>query len=126
MFSSEILERVAIYTEEPDAVIDPDSAESIEDFNSLKSYLHEAQCSPKNNSLNVELCKSFVEDLEASMRDSGHTKGSLYRAVLKFYVDSGLAIPVDVQAFKEGREWCSGGLKGATWFIFNKVRYQSM
>jgi hypothetical protein len=118
---SEIMERIRIYTEVPEQVIDPDYPESQEDFNELVAYLNKLE----DNTLDVELCETFVSDFEASLRSYGEAKGKIYRSLCKFYVDSGLAVPVDTQAFREGREWCSGGLKGATWFTYNQVRYQS-
>jgi hypothetical protein len=124
-FKAEIIERLRIYTEVPEQVIDPELPESQEDYNELLAYLNKEINQPEDNTIDVNLCDSFVADLEASLRSHGETKGKIYRSLCKFYVDSGLAVPVDTQAFREGREWCSGGLKGATWFTYNQVRYQA-
>ena len=118
---SEIMERIRIYTECPEQVIDPEFPESKEDFYKLVAYLNK----PEDNTLDVELCGTFVSDFESSLRSYGEAKGKIYRSLCKYYVDSGQAVPVDILAFKEGREWCSGGIKGATWFTYNKIRYQA-
>ena len=119
---SEITERIRIYTEEPDQVIDPDLPESQDNFDELVAFL---EWHSEDNKLDAELTECFVADLETSMRNYGDTRGQLWRAVCKFYVDSGTAIPVDVEAYRDGRAWCSGGIKGATWFVFNKLRYEA-
>jgi hypothetical protein len=124
-FKSEILERIRIYTEEPEAVINPEHPESQEDYDELLAYLVASQEHPEDTTLDAKLCDSFVADLESSLRSYKATRESIYRSLLKFYVDAGFAVPVDTQAFKEGRAGCSGGISGATWFTYNKVRYQA-
>jgi len=121
-FKSEIIERIQTYLDSPEQVIDPNVPESQEDYNELMVFRDKHF---DDNILDADICETFVQDLESSMRNYGETKGKMYRALCKFYVDSGLAVPVDVQAFKDGREWCSGGIQGVTWFTYNKTRYQA-
>lgn len=121
---SEVIELIRIYTEEPELVIDPNHPESESDFNELVAYLKTTSEQDKSNTLNIELCHEFVTQLETSLRSSGQAKGALYRAVCKFYVDSGLAVPLDTKAYKNGLAGCTGGIKGATWFTYNKVAYE--
>lgn len=118
----DILERAEIYAADRDAVVDPECPESAEAYEELRDYLDERPIGCLT--LNVEILETFIDDTEENLRGYGETKGKLWRALLKLYVDSGAAIPIDVQAHREGRAWCSGGVGGETWFTYKGTPYR--
>lgn len=108
---NEVLELVQMYVDEPDIVQDPDHPETGEDFDQLRAYLDER---PRRcTTLNVELLATFLTDFERYLRQFENTRGALWRTLLKLYVDSKAAIPLDQ----------TGRFSEETWFTYKGTPY---